>query len=647
VPQLVVIRNPSKTLSANTSKKAQSRNAASQSSQSPPLPTPASPMATQHSTVPAGHNNALVVYSNADIIAKTGLGREELVLVALLSGADYDTKGSKRFGITIAVALAKAGYAKSLFEGIRRIQESEAATAFPASSQGALQRFFAEWRGEIANELRTNENQLFSRREAKLAAEFEASTSFPDMSILGLYLHPTVSEPLDPSYTVPTWSRPLDISRIARFSSDMFEWGNIELRAKFRRNLWKGLAMRQIRQSVLSEDDQLDLHLSARLLPSDYLKLVTDRKCEASTDFVPAWRVELDPDVFDPFVNAGLPPRDPHPFPDIDDMSESERERFVAQRKKDGKPSKLPAAPSGVSEYRHWIPCEILESCKEGHEIVQAHDKLVERKRKEKAEEEKRKKERALARSSPDKKKAASRSPPKAQTRPETPQSDDPWSDLDEQRARIEQDRAQKARQEMLAQARKSKGKGKAKATLPESPASTGGTLSRLRGSTGGNSYASTSGGNATLDGMGFGKSTKVRSLSPLAKFNIAPLPTPPATANIFSSSASQRRMHSPSSDDSDAPHVSHVAKAKRTSAGMTSPSKARRKPLTPTVEISSGEDEGDSSFEGTLEDFMAARRAKQDPAAKKAARSSAAPRNRSTPARPPGGPTEVVVLSD
>jgi hypothetical protein len=38
-----------------------------------------------------------------------------------------------------------------------------------------------------------------------------------------------------------------------------------------------------------------------------------------------------------------------------------------------------------------------------------------------------------------------------------------------------------------------------------------------------------------------------------------------------------------------------------------------------------SSEDEDDSSFEGNLEDFLAARRAKQDPAAKKAARSFAA----------------------
>ena len=464
------------------------------------------------------------------------------------------------------------------------------------------------------------------------------------MSILGLYLHPTVSDPLDPGYTVPTWSRQLDISRIARFSSDMFEWGNIELRAKFRRNLWKGLAMCQIRQSVLSDDEEVDLHLSARLLPSDYLKLVTDRKCEASTDFVPAWRVELDPDVFDPFVNAGLPIRDPHPFPDINDMSESERERFVAQRKKDGKPSKLPAAPAGVSEHRHWIPAEILESCKEGHDIVQAHDMLVKLKQKEKAEEEKRKKERALARSSPDKKKkAASRSPRKAPMLPDTPHTDDdPWSDLDQQRAQIEQDRAQKARQEMLAQARKSKGKAKAKATLPESPASTGGTISRLRGSTGGNAYASTSGGNATLDGRGFGRSTKAaQSLSPPAKFNLAPLPTPPATANPFSSSAPQRRMPSPSSDDSDTPQGGHGATANRTSASTTSSRKARRKPMATPIEISSGEDE-----EGNLEEFLAARRRKhEDAAAKKAGRSSAAPRNKSAPARALGGDTEVIVL--
>ncbi|GAA5864672.1 hypothetical protein JCM3774_006036 [Rhodotorula dairenensis] len=646
-PSLVVIRNPSKTLSANTSKKAQARRTASQASQSPPLSTPDSPADAEYLPVPAGHNNALVVYSNADIISKSGLGREELVLVALLSGADYDTKGSKRFGLTIAIALAKAGYAKTLFEGIRRIQDSPATAAFPASSQGALQRFFTEWRAEIANELRTNENRLFSRREKKLADDFEASTSFPDMTILSLYLDPTVSDPQAPGYVVPTWSRQLDMSRIAQFSSRMFEWGNAELRAKFRRTLWMGLAHRQIRQSVLSDDAELDLHLSARLLPCGYLKLVTERKCEASTDFVPAWRVELDPDVFNPFVDAGLPASDPYSFPDIDEMSDWERERFIADRKRAGKPSKLPAPPSGVTEYRHWIPCDILESCRDGYEVVDAYMKLVERKKKEKAEEEKRKKERQLARSSPDKKKATSRSPRKARQLPDPTTSDGHSSDLDRQWSRIEDERAQKAREEMLAQARK--GKGKAKATslttrVPESPISSGSTNSRLRGSSG-HSYASTSG--ATLFGMGFGTSTKVRSLSPLNKFSTAaPFPTPPATGELATPSSrhTQRRIHLySSSDDSETPRAGeHIAKANRTAVAATTPNKLarRRKPSATPVEILSSDDSSDNSFEGNLEDFLAARRRKQlDSAApKKAAR---------PPSRPHRAPTEVLVLSD
>lgn len=641
-------------MSANTSKKAQARRTASQVSLSPPLPTPDSPADAQHLSVPAGHNNALVVYSNADIISKSGLGRQELVLVAMLSGADYDTKGSKRFGLTIAIALAKAGYAKTLFDGIRRIQESPATAAFPASFQGALSRFFAQWRAVIANELRTNENRLFSRREKKLADDFEASTSFPDLSILNLYLDPTVSDPEAPGYTVPTWSRQLEISRIARFSSHMFEWGNTELRAKFRRLLWLGLALRQIRQSALSDDDELALHLSARQLPCDYLKLVTERKCEASTDFVAAWRVELDPGVFNPFVNAGLPASDPHPFPDIDEMSESERERFVAERKRAGKPSKRPAAPSGVTEYRHWIPCDILESCKEGYEVVKAQKQITERKRKEKAEEEKRRRERQLARSSPDKKKATSKSPRKGRPLPDTlTTSDAHSSDPDQQRFRIEADRTQKARQEMLAQARKEQGKAKATTLflrVPESPVSCGSTTSRLRGSSG-RSYASTSG--ATLSGMGFGTSSKVRSLLPQHKFSTAgPLLTPPASGEAAPPSAARRhrRTHQDSSsDDSDSPQCGHhVAKANRTSAATTSPNKLAHRHKPPAaipVEILSSDGSSDNSFEGDLQDFLAARRQKRGTAARKAARLP--PAYKSSAVRPRGTPTEVLVLSD
>ncbi|GAA5979505.1 hypothetical protein JCM10908_002951 [Rhodotorula pacifica] len=668
-PSLVVIRNPGKNLSANQSKKAEERRAASQSSsqsQSPPLPTPHSSTETEYLPVPAGHEHALVVYKNKDIISRTGLGREELILAALMSGADYDTKGSKRIGLTIAIALAKAGYAKSLFEGIRRVQESEAATAYPTSSQGVLQQFFAGWRAEVANELRTNENQLFSKRQMKLADEFEASTFFPDMSILGLYLKPTVSDPHEPGYVVPTWSRQIDVSRIAHFSSQMFQWSNVELHARFRSLLWRGLAMRQIRQSCLSDDDELDLHLSARLLPSDYLKLVTECKSQASTDFVSAWRVELDPNVFDPFVDAGLPNSDPYAFPDIAAMSEAELEEFTARRKKEGKPIKPPAPPLGKTAYRHWIPCGILESCQEGYEVVKAYKKAEEQKKKEKAEEEKRKKERQLARSSPDKKKSTSRSPkkqPRQQQFPDSPASVGASSELDDYWSQVQSDRAQKVRQEMLAQARKDKGKGKGKgkaaakspsAGLDSSPLQSGSSIFGLRDSSNSSHLRTSKGTATTLSGMGFGTSTKIRSISPRDKDGNASLPTPPRS-NPFSSSATTRpsagRTHVQlSSDDSDASGTGHVAKANRTSFASTSPSKARRKGATPALEISSSEEVSDGSFEGDLQDFLAARRRKQQDQleGKKPDLQRRPPRKpKATTPRLPGGATEVLVLSD
>lgn len=533
--------------------------------------------------------------------------------------------------------MAKDGYAKKLFDGIRRIRGSDAAAAFPRSTQGALERFFGEWRAEVAEALRTNPHDSLKRKERKLADEFEASTSFPDMSIVDFYLTPAVSDPADPTYVVPTWSRRLDITRIVRFSSRMFEWGNVELQAKLRRVLWRGLAMRQMRQSALSDDGEIDLHLSARLLPPNYIKLVTDRKCETSTDFVPSWRLELAFDVFDAHVEGALPPRDPFPFPDLDKMTDGERTAVLASRKQEGKASKLPAEPT-TSEYRHWIPCTMLEGCEEGDAVVRAYQDGIERKRLAKEAEEHRKRDKQAARSSPVKKKATSKSPRKARTLPDTPVSDGHSSDFDGYRTRLEAERASKAREDMLARARK----GKAKADSSQARFSTI-SPANYPASASGSGLRSTGGSTqSTLFSMGLGKSTKPRSLSPLAKFGTEAFPTPPATA------PTQRRSARQSSSDSD--EVRHVGKASRTSAVTRSPTKPRKRTPIATINISLSDEDDDVDSDEALEEFLKRRREKAQGgsgASKKAGSTRAPPPSQRLPTQTRVGDKEVLVLSD
>lgn len=608
-PQLTVIRNPSKNLSANISKKAQQRTASSQAAPDSPSSSPPTPADAGYPPVDPSHEKAIVTYSNAEILAQTGLGKDELILVALLVGGDYDTAGSVRFGNTIAVALARDGWAKKLFDGIRRI------TGAQGSSSSELERFFVEWRSQVAEVLKTNPDGVLSRRQPKLATDFEDSTDFPDMKVVDFYLNPVVSDPTAEDYSAPNWSRRLDTARIVAFSSRMFHWGNVELEAKLCRVLWRGLALRQMRQSALAEDSEMDLDPASHVLPPGFIACVTDRKCGASTDFVPAWRVEFAADVFDAHVRSVLPATDPHPFPDLDRMSEEERQKVVVQRQAEGKPTKPPSAPT-TSDYRHWIPASIVEACEEGREAVEAYRRAVEKKRLAKEADEERKRERQRVRASPTKKKAPSRSPRKArqEARDSTDDEDD-MSDYHSYLQRLERERAQKVREEMLARQRREKAKA-ATGNIFSAASTAGATSTRLR------APAATKAGSSQplLASSSLGTSSKPRSReAPFAKPDAWSLTTPPATGGSGSSQAraesSARRCATliiSSDSEASSPDRHHISKTNRPSKVTTSPRKARQAPPVDVLEISS-----DSSFEGDLGSWLARQNALEKKKAK------------------------------
>ncbi|BGP53405.1 hypothetical protein JCM8202_000278 [Rhodotorula sphaerocarpa] len=608
-PTLTVIRNPSKNLSANMSKKAQQRTASSQAAPDSPSSSPPTPADAGYPPVDPSHEKAIVTYSNAEILAQTGLGKDELILVALLVGGDYDTAGSVRFGNTIAVALARDGWAKKLFDGIRRISGAQ------GSSSSELESFFVDWRSQVAEVLKTNPDGVLSRRQPKLAADFEDSTDFPDMKVVDFYLNPIVSDPTAEDYSAPNWSRRLDTARIVAFSSRMFHWGNVELEAKLCRVMWRGLAMRQMRQGALAKGSETDLDPPSHVLPPGFIACVTDRKCGASTDFVSAWRVEFAADVFDAHVRSVLPATDPHPFPDLDRMSEEERQKVVVQRQAEGKPTKPPSAPT-TSDYRHWIPASIVEACEEGREAVEAYRRAVEKKRLAKEADEERKRERQRVRASPTKKKAPSRSPRKArqEARDSTDDEDD-MSDYHSYLQRLERERAQKVREEMLARQRREKAKA-ATGNIFSAAWTAGATSTRLR------APAATKAGSSQplLASSSLGTSSKPRSReAPFAKPDAWSLTTPPATGGSGSSQAraesSARRCATliiSSDSEASSPDRHHISKTNRPSKVTTSPRKARQAPPVDVLEISS-----DSSFEGDLGSWLARQNALEKKKAK------------------------------
>ncbi|KPV76947.1 uncharacterized protein RHOBADRAFT_2791, partial [Rhodotorula graminis WP1] len=222
-----------------------------------------------------------------------------LILVALLSGADYDTQGLERVGVTISVALAKGGFATELLDGVRRLRDS------PAPDD--LEHFLAEWRTSVADELRTNSRGLMSRREKKLADTVERATAFPSLKIVDFYLDPRVSDPRAADYTAPTWDRQLDLGALADFAQRKFEWGHVELESKLRNKVWLGLALREARRAALAADSERSHASPSRPapsgstppVPSGWIAAVRDLKVDTTTGLVPSYRVELSAAVFD------------------------------------------------------------------------------------------------------------------------------------------------------------------------------------------------------------------------------------------------------------------------------------------------------------------------------------------------------------
>jgi Holliday junction resolvase YEN1 len=105
-------------------------------------------------------------------LEQQGLDREGMVLVALMSGGDYDPNGIPGCGIKVAVEAAKAGFGKHVCR-------------LKAVDKEGIQA----WRNSLTHELRTNERGHFKRRNKALAIPED----FPDFKILRYYTHPVVS----------------------------------------------------------------------------------------------------------------------------------------------------------------------------------------------------------------------------------------------------------------------------------------------------------------------------------------------------------------------------------------------------------------------------------------------------------------------
>lgn len=135
----------------------------------------------------------------------SGLDREGMIIIALMSGGDYIPEGVPRCGLKLACEVARAGFGKSLC----RIKVADKAG-------------LASWKASLEHELSTNESAFFRTRHKKLVIP----SDFPDMKILRYYTHPVVSDrdAIESLKRSTTWKTAVDFTALREFVAETFDW---------------------------------------------------------------------------------------------------------------------------------------------------------------------------------------------------------------------------------------------------------------------------------------------------------------------------------------------------------------------------------------------------------------------------------------
>ncbi|GJE95923.1 PIN-like domain-containing protein [Phanerochaete sordida] len=171
-----------------------------------------------------------------------GLTRGGMVLIALLSGGDYDS-GVKGLGPKIAHGLARCGFGDRLLSAYRM-------------GEAEFKAFLPQWRNELNSELCTNASGMLPHRCSSAAV----SSSWPDMLTLTAYCNPVCSA-LNGQGTLGLALRDrgdLSLPRLAKFCEDHFdEWGHrSRILERFHNFMYEGAVFHVLRRAALEVDEK-------------------------------------------------------------------------------------------------------------------------------------------------------------------------------------------------------------------------------------------------------------------------------------------------------------------------------------------------------------------------------------------------------
>ncbi|RYP64550.1 hypothetical protein DL769_006627 [Monosporascus sp. CRB-8-3] len=206
---------------------------------------------------------------------ESGLDREGMVLVALMSGGDYLPEGIPGAGVKLACEAARAGFGKSLCQ-LKRSDTSG----------------LNSWRERLVYELRTNESGFFRTRHKAL----HVPDTFPNLDVLRYYTHPVVS----PASTLErlrnqAWGRPVDVQGLREFVGETFDWTYRIGAIKFIRVLAPSLLVRKLMDRSVQHEAASEDTASIEREESELVTSITTRRAHSSTDATPELRVSFIP----------------------------------------------------------------------------------------------------------------------------------------------------------------------------------------------------------------------------------------------------------------------------------------------------------------------------------------------------------------
>jgi Holliday junction resolvase YEN1 len=216
------------------------------------------------------------VYEAHATKSSSGLDRNGMILVAMMSGGDYITEGIPGCGPKLACEAARAGFGDELCSLDRKDSE-------------ALSR----WRDKLRHQIRTNESNHFRQKRPRL----DIPDSFPDQKVLGYYTHPCISGPDKIAKLRDTlkWDMPLDYPSLRDFAGDAFDWRCIGGAKKFIRNLAPAVLVRELRmrgEAVGANTHHLSVQEAAE---NSLVNAIHGKRMHPTTDNTPELRISFKP----------------------------------------------------------------------------------------------------------------------------------------------------------------------------------------------------------------------------------------------------------------------------------------------------------------------------------------------------------------